>query len=83
VQSGEIGSVIARLPGQVRAAVGMITRAAFTAGLNRIVLVAAVIAVVPGVVSLAVIRGRDFAQPAAARPAGLTAEDQDQAPGGR
>ena len=37
-------------------------RAAFTTGLNRILLVAAVIALVSGVVSLAAIRGRDFAQ---------------------
>jgi EmrB/QacA subfamily drug resistance transporter len=62
VQSGEIGNVIARLPERARPAVGMITRAAFTTGLNRILLVAAVIALVSGVISLAAIRGRDFAQ---------------------
>jgi hypothetical protein len=62
VQSGEIGNVITRLPERARPAVGMITRAAFTAGLNRILLVAAVIALVSGVISLAAIRGRDFAQ---------------------
>jgi EmrB/QacA subfamily drug resistance transporter len=62
VQSGEIGQVIAKLPVHARLAVGQITRAAFTAGLNRILLVAAIIALVSGVVSLAAIRGRDFAQ---------------------
>jgi EmrB/QacA subfamily drug resistance transporter len=62
VQSGEIRNVIARLPEHARLAVGMITRAAFTTGLNRILLVAAVIALVSGVVSLAAIRGRDFMQ---------------------
>jgi EmrB/QacA subfamily drug resistance transporter len=62
VQSGEIGNVIARLPEHARLAVGAITRAAFTTGLNRILLVAAAIALVSGVVSLAAIRGRDFAQ---------------------
>jgi len=62
VQSGQIGNVIARLPEHARLAVGTITRAAFTTGLNRILLVAAVIALVSGVVSLAAIRGRDFAQ---------------------
>ena len=62
VQSGEIGKVIARLPEHARPAVGMITRAAFTTGLNGILLVAAVIALVSGVISLAAIRGRDFAQ---------------------
>ena len=61
----------------------MITRAAFTTGLNRILLVAAVIALVSGVISLAAIRGRDFAQPTAAQPAGLTIKDQNQAPNGR
>jgi hypothetical protein len=40
----------------------MITRAAFTTGLNRILLVAAVIALASGVISLAAIRGQDFAQ---------------------
>ena len=62
VQSGEIRNVIARLPEHARLAVGTITRAAFTTGLNRILLVAAVIALVSGVVSLAAIRGRDFSQ---------------------
>jgi hypothetical protein len=54
--------VIARLPGHARLAAGPITRAAFISGLNRILLVAAVIALVSGMVSLAAIRGRDFAQ---------------------
>jgi hypothetical protein len=58
----EIRNVIARLPEHARLAVGTITRAAFTTGLNRILLDAAVIALVSGVVSLAAIRGRDFAQ---------------------
>jgi EmrB/QacA subfamily drug resistance transporter len=62
VQSGEIGNVIGRLPPQARQAVGLITRAAFTTGLNRILLVAAIIALVSGVVALVAIRSRDFAQ---------------------
>ena len=40
----------------------MITLAGFTTGLNRALLVAVVIALVSGVVSLAAIRGSDFAQ---------------------
>jgi hypothetical protein len=52
--------VIARLPAPARQAVGTITRAAFTAGLNRILLVAAIIALASGVVALAAIRGKDF-----------------------
>ena len=54
--------MIARLPGHARLAAGTITRAAFISGLNRILLGAAVIALVSGMVSLAALRGRDFAQ---------------------
>ncbi len=61
VQSGQVGSVIGRLPASARQAVETITRTAFTAGLNRILLVAAIVALVSGVVSLAAIRGKDFA----------------------
>jgi EmrB/QacA subfamily drug resistance transporter len=62
VQSGQIGNVIARLPAPARQVAGTITRAAFTTGLDRILLVAAIIAFVAGVVSLAAIRSRDFAR---------------------
>jgi EmrB/QacA subfamily drug resistance transporter len=70
VQSGQIGHVIARLPAPARQAAGTITRAAFTAGLDRILLVAAIIAFVAGVVSLAAIRSRDFARVARVAPGG-------------
>jgi len=70
VQSGEIGNVIGKLPGQSRQAVGQITRAAFTTGLNEILLVAAVIALVAAVVSLTAIRSKDFAQQQAPSPPG-------------
>src|SRR5689334_8118569 len=66
VQSGQIGNMIARLPAPARQVVGTITRAAFTTGLDRILLVAAIIAFVAGVVSLAAIRSRDFARAAPA-----------------
>ncbi len=61
VQSGQIGNVIGRLPAHARQAVGTITRAAFTTGLNGILLVAAIIALVSAVVSLVAIRSKDFA----------------------
>ena len=61
IQSGQIGHVISRLPAPAQAAVGGITRAAFTTGLNGILLVAAIIALASGVISLALIRTRDFA----------------------
>jgi len=58
--------VIARLPAPARQVAGTITRAAFTTGLNRILLVAAIIAFVAGLVSLAAIRSRDFRLPGGA-----------------
>jgi predicted MFS family arabinose efflux permease len=61
VQSGQIGSVIGHLPASARQAVQTITRTAFTTGLNRILLVAAIIALASGVISLAAIRSKDFA----------------------
>jgi EmrB/QacA subfamily drug resistance transporter len=62
VQSGEIGQVIGQLPAHARQAVALITRGAFTTGLNHILLVAAIIALVSGVVALAAIRSKDFVQ---------------------
>ena len=64
VQSGQIGHVIGQLPAHARQAAGVITRAAFTTGLDRILLVAAIIALASGVVSLAAIRGKDFGRAA-------------------
>jgi EmrB/QacA subfamily drug resistance transporter len=61
VQSGEIGRLLSRLPAQARAQVGLITRSAFTTGLNEILLVAAIIALASGVISMLAIRSRDFA----------------------
>jgi hypothetical protein len=61
VQSGKVGTLIQALPVQARQTVATITRTAFTTGLNQILLVAAVIAFAAGVVSLAAIRGKDFA----------------------
>ena len=61
VQSGQVGQLIGRLPASARPSVVVLTRTAFTTGLNHILLVAAIIALVSGVVSLAAIRSRDFA----------------------
>ena len=60
VQSGQVGQLIAKLPPQTRQKVGTITHAAFATGLNRILLVAAIIAFVAGVISLLAIRSKDF-----------------------
>jgi EmrB/QacA subfamily drug resistance transporter len=72
VQSGQIGHVLSRLPAPARQQIGVITRAAFTSGLDHILLVAAVIALVSGAVTLFAIRQKDFAQQqgGAAPPAG-------------
>jgi EmrB/QacA subfamily drug resistance transporter len=61
VNSGQVQRLFASLPGPVRQAVGGVTRAAFTSGLDQILLVAAIIALASGVISLAAIRTRDFA----------------------
>jgi len=60
IQSGETHRLIGSLPPSAQRAVGLLTRGAFTAGLDRILLVAAIIALAAGVISLAAIRSRDF-----------------------
>jgi EmrB/QacA subfamily drug resistance transporter len=66
VQSGAVSPLLKHLPGSVRAQVEQITTAAFTAGLNRILLVAAVIVLSAGVIAFLTIRGKDFAHQGAA-----------------
>ena len=62
VQSGTIKQALGALPEQVRGRVGEITKSAFTTGLNHVLLVAAIIALVAGAISLLTIRTKDFAQ---------------------
>ncbi len=62
VQSGEVGPTLQSLPASVRGQVGEITKTAFTAGLDQILLVAAIIALTAGVIAFASIRSKDFAQ---------------------
>jgi EmrB/QacA subfamily drug resistance transporter len=75
VKSGTMSRTIDQLPTAVRPTVGTITKTAFTAGLNSILLVAAIIALVSGVVAFATIRSKDFAhrQPAPEEYAGAEA----------
>jgi EmrB/QacA subfamily drug resistance transporter len=61
IQSGGLGSVLRQLPPAARPAAEHLAAAAFTSGLNAILLVAAIIALAGGVVGLAAIRSRDFA----------------------
>ena len=62
VQSGQLKSVLGGLPGSAAAQAGEITKSAFTAGLNQILLIAAIIALVSGVIAISTIRSKDFAQ---------------------
>ena len=60
LKSGEIGNVIQSLPAQLRGPVGYAARGAFTDGMNLILMIAAVVALVSGVVALLSIRSQDF-----------------------
>jgi EmrB/QacA subfamily drug resistance transporter len=62
VQSGKVGQLMGQVPAGARKQLHEITTGSFAAGLNRIMLVAAVIAFASGVVALATIRQQDFAQ---------------------
>jgi EmrB/QacA subfamily drug resistance transporter len=61
LQSGQLGGALHSLPPSVRPLVETTARAAFTSGLNRIFLVAAVLALVAGLLALVLIRSKDFA----------------------
>jgi EmrB/QacA subfamily drug resistance transporter len=61
VQSGTIKQTLMSLPASARGPVGVITKSAFTSGLNEILLVAAIIAIVAGVTAFSTIRSKDFA----------------------
>ena len=68
IQGGQVGKVIGGLPASVRPTVEYVTRSAFTSGLNDILLVAAIIALAGGVISLFAIRTKDFASQQGPRP---------------
>jgi EmrB/QacA subfamily drug resistance transporter len=60
LRSGQIGHVIGGVPATLRGPVNVAAKGAFTSGLDHILLVAAVIALVSGIVSLLSIRTKDF-----------------------
>jgi len=68
LQSGQLSKVLDSLPSSARGPVGLAAKSAFIDGLDFILLVAAVIAMMSGVIALTAIRQRDFAQSGA--PAG-------------
>jgi EmrB/QacA subfamily drug resistance transporter len=69
VKSGAVRQTVAHLPPRSRDQVLLITKSAFTSGLNRIFLVAAIIAFAAGILSLVLIRPKDFVN-SEAGPAG-------------
>jgi EmrB/QacA subfamily drug resistance transporter len=66
IQSGQAGQAITRLPAALREPAGIVTRGAFTSGLNLILLVGGVLALAASVICFFTIRTRDFvhSQPA-------------------
>jgi EmrB/QacA subfamily drug resistance transporter len=61
VQSGAVGQALQSLPANLRGQVAELAKTAFTTGLDRILLVAAVIVLVSAVVAFSTIRTKDFA----------------------
>jgi len=62
LQSGEVAQVLRSLPASLRGTAAGISKASFTNGLNHILLVAAVLALVSGVLAFGLIRTKDFVQ---------------------
>ena len=62
LQSGDVAQDLRSLPPGVRGTVASISKASFTSGLDRILLVAAVLALVSGVLTFVLIRTKDFVQ---------------------
>jgi EmrB/QacA subfamily drug resistance transporter len=61
--NGQFVKALASVPQQQRGAVGLVAKAAFTTGLNRILLVAAFIALASAILSFVLIRTKDFVRP--------------------
>ncbi len=66
IQSGSVGQSLEKLPAALRRPVGLLTKSAFTTGLNSILLVGAIIALVSAVIAFFAIRSKDFAHHQAA-----------------
>jgi hypothetical protein len=78
VQGGDAQHAISAVPPSARGAVVEVIRSSFTAGLDRILLVAAIIALVAGVVALFSIRSKDFAHRRQESTAGASPQQQPQ-----
>jgi EmrB/QacA subfamily drug resistance transporter len=71
---GEARQVISRLPHAAQQAAGSVVRAAFVSGLNEILVVSGVAALVMALAALVLIRGKDFAAHAPAQAGRAAAE---------
>ena len=60
ISSGQTHQAIAHVPPQARGIVGEVARASFVAGLNEILLVAAILALAGAIAALLLIRSSDF-----------------------
>ena len=62
LENGQSSTYLQQLPAQRRSLAVQVARASFTAALNEILLVAAIVAFVAGALALLLIRGKDFVQ---------------------
>jgi EmrB/QacA subfamily drug resistance transporter len=77
--SGQTHQALAHVPARARSVVGEVARASFVGGLNKILLVAAILAFVGAVASLVLIRSRDFVAQTDGQPDGQPAEAPEPA----
>ena len=73
ISSGQTHQAIAHFPPQARGIVGEVARASFVAGLNEILLVAAVLALAGAIAALLLIRSTDFVAQTEGQPDGRPA----------
>jgi hypothetical protein len=79
ISSGQTHQAIARFPRQARGIVAEVARASFVAGLNEILLVAALLALAGAIAALLLIRSSDFVAQTEGQPDGRAAEAPEPA----
>jgi EmrB/QacA subfamily drug resistance transporter len=79
ISSGQTQQVTAHFPPQTRAIVAEVARASFVAGLNEILLVAAILALAGAIAALLLIRSSDFVAQTEGQPDGQHAEAREPA----
>jgi hypothetical protein len=80
VTNGQIGAVIAKAPVSARAAIEQAATGSFVDALNHIITIAAVIALVAGILCLFLIRARDFVGQPGGAPEGERAVERPAGP---